>query len=250
VNTRAYRAAAVGAGAALLLVGCAPDPAPSDPVVQQVEWHTEGAPDVLWPNGLPDDGRWADDEWVAAYRQFELLVAVGMYMRDYSDPGFVALVGGEFAPEFDVSVVSDEGRGFEYFPGPAPSIVLGVDEDGDQAVVSVCRVKGWGYGSDEDFRNSPVGQVKGQRAEITVQRDGDHLIIAKREYWLGLCDLEGVRVGEFDPPPPYGEPFDYLSILGVDGEPYWYTFIEGYPEAKKWVTDPTATASADPGAGG
>jgi hypothetical protein len=242
---------AVGAGAALLLAGCAPDPAPSDPVVQEVQWHTEGAPDVLWPNGLPDDGRWADDEWVAAYRQFEVLEAVADYMHDYSDPGFVALVGGEYRPSFDLSVVSDEGRGYKYFPGPVPSVVLGVDEDGDQAVVSVCRLRGGAYSSDEDFQDRPpLGQVKGQRADFTVRSEGEALVITKREYSLGLCDLDGAREGEFDPPPPYGEPFDYLSILGVDGEPFWYTFIEGYPEAAQWVSDPTATASAEPGDGG
>jgi hypothetical protein len=88
----------------------------------------------------------------------------------FSDPGFVALVGGEYTPFYDTRAVRDEGRDMPYPPGPAPSIVLGVEEDDDQAVVSVCRVQAWAFTSDEDFRDLPTLDDNGYRARADATR--------------------------------------------------------------------------------
>ncbi len=237
---RGLRWCALGGVVVLALVGCGGGsvPAPSSPVRVAVEWHTDAGPDaVFWAGGLPDDGKWSGSEWVAAYREVSVLETAARYARDYSDPRLVALTQGVYEPIDDARMWSDSGRELPYFPGPLPSVVLGVREegDGDSAVVSVCVASGWAFGSVEEFEAYEIPS-QWNRFEVAMHREDGRVVLDEWRYQSDVeraCrNPEGVRVGLFEPAPPYGEPFDPLSLLGSDGEPYWYQYLQHYPETQ------------------
>ncbi len=229
----------------LALVGCGGGsvPVPSSPVRVPVVWHTDAGPDaVFWADGLPDDGKWSGNEWVAAYREVLVLEAVAQYARDYSDPRLVALTQGTYEPIEDTRTWRDSGRELPYFPGPVPSVVLGVqgEGDGDSAVVSVCLAPGWVFSSVEEFEAYEF-PFDWRRFEVTLHCEDGQIVL---DEWKGQSDLdracrrpEGVRVGLFEPAPPYGEEFDPLSVLGVDGEPFIYRYLGRHPETAQHLPE-------------
>ncbi|WP_431837389.1 hypothetical protein [Cellulomonas sp. Y8] len=189
-------------------------------------------PAITWPYGTPDDGPWADDQWVLALRRYDLLASAAEYRHNYSDPRLAtfapqsAIQGSaqKRAAELRRALDPDDPahRPVEYFPGPRPQIILDVAPDDLGATIRVCVPETWGAASAEDVHDPP-------RTGITARWS---MYRADSEIWPSSfgheippgggttpCDLSRVRFGYFDPAPPYGEAVDPGAVIGPDGTP-------------------------------
>ena len=197
-------------------------------------------PAVVWPDGPPDDGTWADDEWVQALRAATVALAVGHNAHDYSDPILAELVS-----QRDIEVDANRQRGFAdgrwrhgstheflYLPGPRPMQIVGVVARGDEAFVGYCYLNDWAVPSASDVI-VPDGSSTLHVTSVRLERRGDQIVYADdgparfptgvgggRSKFAGSdCDPTQLHAGYFDPPPPYGEPFAPWDVIGPDGTP-------------------------------
>lgn len=240
--TRRRRALVLGALGATLLVAVlawhpwAGSTVPPRGVEESTPAEASGpapVPAIIWPYGTPDDGPWADDEWVLALRQFDLLTAAANYHHDYSDPRLTAFASEQSLQSravgaFNAALGARDPdhrlfRPITYRPGPRPLVVLAVEPGKLGATIRVCVPESWGATSTDDVHDPPdTGIVR--RWEMYRTPTGDiwptdpHPEVS-RGGGTTPCDLSRVRFGYFDPAPPYGEAVDPGTVIGPDGTP-------------------------------
>jgi hypothetical protein len=182
-------------------------------------------PAIDWPNGLPDDGRWADDPWVATLRTYVAVEAAAYNTGDlvgstdlrrlladrYIESEQDQLTGERELAADERSHLYDEG--WPVFPGPLTLTVLDVQQTDESAVVTTCRTSGVQQFSDA----STLGLMSSTRGALidwtlTLQPDGSRRIT---EIDVGTrCEVEDVHYGLFDPQPERLAPTEAPTAAG------------------------------------
>lgn len=157
------------------------------------------APEVSWQGGKPS-GTFESDPWVEAVRASDLALNAAIVTRDYTGEDLQATTSTTAIKRVaSAQRSSAEGDRFFTSPGPTPMIPLSVDEEGDEAVVTVCQAQDWYLDADQ---TSAPEDLKGQVAEFrVVLRDGDQRRSEGGAVRAEECDLTGASIGLFDPQP-------------------------------------------------
>lgn len=173
------------------------------------------SPAVVWPRGLPDHGRWQDDPWVAAMREFEVVYAAAYNtgrlngradLLDVLAPWGITVEDGldqwqdDLTREWERAL--DEGREIPVMPGPAVFEVLDVvvDASGGSAVVEACAdmVVSW---ISADSPEQIMSGAQGRRVEWDLVRATDDRIRYVGPSWGSSCEFSDPHYGVFDPQP-------------------------------------------------
>ncbi|WP_448060969.1 hypothetical protein [Cellulomonas hominis] len=205
---------------------------------------------MVWPNGEPDDGKWANDPWVEATRTFLRAYAGAYYLNDFTltrfhgtgidydldafaaDRSNVALGTWTAGARDGTRVVLDTPDPLEYHPGPKPFYVLGIDtyktaSGQERATVYGCGIEGWWVTDPQDLPHDAAEQeptiwtydlrrVNGTQIQVSPGGSSTH---HDGKNAAELCDMSRIRLGFFDPPPPYGEPVLPWEVLDSNSQP-------------------------------
>ncbi|WP_448062859.1 hypothetical protein [Cellulomonas hominis] len=120
----------------------------------------------------------------------------------------------------------------EYYPGPRPFYVVDVETSKsirgqDSATVYGCGIDGWSVSDPLDVPRDATQQepmiwtydltrVSDTRIQVAA---GGSVARHDGKSAAELCDTSRVRLGFFDPPPPYGEPVLPWEVLDNNGQP-------------------------------
>jgi hypothetical protein len=165
------------------------------------------APEVVWESGAPS-GELESSPWVEAVRASDLALNTAFVTRDYTGDALKESTSStliDLAATAQVSVA--KGDRFYTIPGPTPMIPLEVDENGDEATVTVCQAVDWYL--DAEQTAAPTA-LRGRVMEFQVGRDEDGTVRSQGGAEVAgsdECDLDGVSVGLFDPQPDPAETY-------------------------------------------
>lgn len=191
-------------------------------------------PTIRWSNGRPDHGRWADDPWVQAVREFAVLwpvaelradLAGSAQLREYVSADYLDVLQGEL--EAVLASEDREGKGFDvYYPGPRPFEVIDVMETRDGATVRTCapRVVG-GFADATLSLEERMAATRGLVIDWLLEQDAEGrrvLTGSQGGRYLGssACEISDVRVALFEPmpvpavDPRWGEESERLDMSG------------------------------------
>ena len=170
----------------ILLAGCTP----ATPVP---------APTVEWSPSAPT-GPYEDTDWVQAIRAYNLEWALASNSHDLTSPALA-----EVTSSLNISLLaiqlrrSAEKSDFRFYPGPIPSEIIELTEDGDTARVRACEPStAWLISKDhpepstDDATEAVYNLVRAESGEIRVESTGGSDT---------SCDLSDAAVGLFDPQP-------------------------------------------------
>ncbi|HEY0186413.1 MAG TPA: hypothetical protein VGC67_02895 [Cellulomonas sp.] len=221
------------------LAGCGPS---------EERWESDGVIQaVVWPQGAPDDGEWADDPWVQAWRRWGLVRFSASAANDYSAArweGFestdqqLASLAQSRLRAVERSWDEEDPVGVSYPPGPAPMYVLAVEElsavagGPRSAVVYVCAPLVWSVSDPADVPTAvddlDLAVMTGRLQETT----GGNIVVVDTGRSSGVrhpvtgvplldedCDASKIRMGFFDPAPPIGQTVYPWQVLDSQGEP-------------------------------
>lgn len=155
-------------------------------------------PTVTWADGEPS-GEWESDPWVEAVRASDTALSIATVTRDYTSDD-LARTTAPAAIEAAAGLQRDEaeaGRFFTY-PGPVPMIPVGVEEQGEQAVVTVCQARDWYLDAEQ---TEPPSLRDGRTVAYRVTREDDRYLVETDTVTTESCDVSGAAVGLFDPQP-------------------------------------------------
>lgn len=202
-------------------------------VRQEARMGDPAVPAVVWPRGYPDHGRWVDDPWVRALREFHLLEAAAFNsgriegradLLRLAEPDRVDQ-GQDFLRDA-WSRLSESDDPPVYF-GPAPFEVLDVipDGEGDRAEVLVCMFIPLSV-DEGDSPDEVLGRTAGYRRVWQMVRGQDghiryftHHRDPDRAWGDQGCEISDVHYGRFDPVPTRLEELptdDRTWMAGVD----------------------------------
>ncbi|WP_448061660.1 hypothetical protein [Cellulomonas hominis] len=242
--------ALVAMAGALMPAACTSEPEPLPTTATSWPAEPDGTPAVVWPHGEPDDGKWAENPWVRAVRVFDRAYASAFYLNDFTLTRFHGTgidydIDRTAADRSDVvrsawttgardgtRVVLDTPDPLEYYPGPKPFYVLDVDtyesaSGQEQATVYGCGIEGWVVADPQDVPHDPTQQDpkiweyrlrRVNNTQIQVDPNGS----ASRHDGKAatqLCDTSRVRLGFFDPAPPYVRPVLPWEVLDSNSQP-------------------------------
>lgn len=172
---------------AVLLAGCTPAPEPAP------------APTIAWSPAEPS-GTYEDTDWVQTIRIYTREWALAFNSHDFTSPALAEVVSSS-----QISRLAREQRGFaedseyKYFPGPLPSTVVSLTEDGDTARVIVCEpTPAWLISKDH-----PEPSLDGATEAIynLTRTDDGAVRIESIGATEQTCDLSDASIGTFDPQP-------------------------------------------------
>lgn len=168
-------------------------------------------PSIVWPKGVPHDGRWEGDRWVRALRDFAKIHSVALYsgpleesdeLKRAASPELIIRLQNFAASNLRRAERGDEPGLVAFYPGPMPFEVRRVEVNDAEttAVVETCAPEVLGYDHQEDPR-----EVMARDFGIVVrwemrQVGGRNIQVADVRYGA-LCDIEDVHYGIFDPEP-------------------------------------------------
>jgi hypothetical protein len=161
-------------------------------------------PTVSWEDGEPS-GEWESDPWVEAVRASDTALSIATVTRDYTSED-LARTTTPAAIDAAASVQRDEaeaGRFFTY-PGPVPMLPIEVEDQGDNALVTVCQARDW-YLDGEQTELPALGE--GRTVVYRVTRVDDRHLVETESVSTESCDLSGAAVGLFDPQPDPSETY-------------------------------------------
>lgn len=188
--------------------------AASRPVRWEARAGDPAIPAVVWPQGVPEHGEWADDPWVQALRELHLVNAVAFNSgRVEGRADLLLLATRERVDNLQGYLGGGRMQGslgglVPVYPGPRPFEVLDVvpHEGGDGADVLVCTIVGLSWHED-DVPEEVMGDTAGRRKiwEMVRGEDG-HIRNAGIQSgdFSGQpqdCTISDVHYGLFDPQP-------------------------------------------------
>jgi hypothetical protein len=172
-------------------------------------------PAIDWPNGLPDDGRWADDPWVTTLRELTVVLAAAYDAGDLTGSSDLhRLVFDRYIDSYQETATDareraagagsdrDDAR-LPVFPGPMTLTVLDVQETYRGTTVRTCQTSGLVTASP-DVAADRMADGRGRVVEWHLALDAAG-VPGVYEIDVGeACEVEDVRYGLFDPLPENG----------------------------------------------
>lgn len=155
-------------------------------------------PSVTWQSGEPS-GELESSPWVQAVRASDTALSIAAFTRDYTSDALQDTTTEE-AIDTAAQWQRDEAKADRFFtyPGPVPMIPLSVDEQGDEALVTVCQAKDWYL--DADSTSAPE-LTEGREVVYRVISDGDSRLVETESVTTEECDISDASIALFDPQP-------------------------------------------------
>ena len=187
--------------AALSVTGCSTGPDPSD----------LATPEVVWPSGEPS-GLFEDTEWVKAFRAEQVAEAVAWNAMDFSDKNLVESLGYQAAKDYaenrlswrhDFVITGDAKIAREnLMPGPEPTAVLDVIDDGSQgATLVVCSESRLDQTGRQLYVYDARSRGEGQHWVNGVSGNRLPSGAKSKDAYDAECEATTIPVGNFDPAP-------------------------------------------------
>lgn len=155
-------------------------------------------PSVSWQSGEPS-GELESSPWVQAVRASDTALSIAAFTRDYTSDELQDTTTEE-AIDAAAQWQRDEAKADRFFtyPGPVPMIPLSVDEQGDEALVTVCQAQDWYLDADRTTAPEPT---EGREVVYRVIRDDDTHLVETDSVTTKDCDVAGASIALFDPQP-------------------------------------------------